>query len=112
MPPIETDAQGRLRDKTIAFRVSPEEDACISRLAKLAGMTTQQYICARCEERNVVVNGNPRVYKALREEMKGIRDELALLSSVADVDADMWERLGVIARIMKGLKDGGETLDP
>ena len=110
MPPIETDAKGRLRDKTIAFRVSPEEDASITRLAKLAGMSKQQYICARCETRDVVVNGNPRVYKALREEMKGIRSELARLSSLTDVDADMWELLGLTARIMKGLKDGDEQL--
>ena len=104
MPPIELDAQGRLRSKTVAFRVSPEEDDCITRLAKLSGLTKQQYIYLRCQEKDVVVIGNPRVYKALRSEMEGIRAELSRLSSIAEVSADTWSLLSFIAQILDGLR--------
>ena len=39
------DNHNRLRNKTVAFRVSPEEDAQIETFVKLSGLTKQDYIC-------------------------------------------------------------------
>ena len=61
------DKHNRWRNKTVAFRVSPEEDTQIETAVKLTGLTKQDYIIRRLLERDVVVQGNPRVYKALRE---------------------------------------------
>ena len=60
------DHQGRWRSKTIAFRMSPEEDSQLNIFVRLSGLTKQDYIIHRLLHREVVVQGNPRVYKALR----------------------------------------------
>ena len=50
----------------MAFRVSPDEDREIETAVRLSGLTKQDYITRRLLCRDVVVQGNPRVYKALR----------------------------------------------
>ena len=58
------DNHNRWRSKTIAFRVSPEEDEQLEIAVRLSGLTKQDYITRRLLDRAVVVQGNPRVYKA------------------------------------------------
>ena len=41
------DKHNRWRNKTVAFRVSPEEDAQIETAVKLTGLTKQDYIIRR-----------------------------------------------------------------
>ena len=53
----------------MAFRVSPDEDREIETAVRLSGLTKQDYITRRLLCRDVVVQGNPRVYKALRNEL-------------------------------------------
>ena len=61
------DEHNRWRNKTVAFRVSPEEDKQLETYVKLSGLTKQDYITRRLLGREVIVQGNPRVFKALRE---------------------------------------------
>ena len=56
-------APKRKREVQLNFRVSPEEDAQIETAVKLTGLTKQDYIIRRLLCRDVVVLGNPRVYK-------------------------------------------------
>ena len=76
------DNHNRWRSKTIAFRVSPEENEQIEIAVRLSGLTKQDYITRRLLDRAVVVQGNPRVYKALRDQLRrieaggGVGDEL------------------------------------
>ena len=63
------DNHNRWRNKTVAFRVSSEEDLQLETMVKLTGLTKQDYIIRRLLERDVVVQGNPRVYKALRDQL-------------------------------------------
>lgn len=56
------DSKGRFRARTIGFRVSPEEDQLINSAVALSGLTKQDYIVKRLLCRDVVVQGNPRVY--------------------------------------------------
>lgn len=53
----------------MAFRVSAEEDLQLETLVKLTGLTKQDYIIRWLLERDVVVQGNPKVYKALRDQV-------------------------------------------
>ena len=64
------DGQGRWRSKTIGVRVSPGENAEINALAALSGMSKQEYCINRMLQRDIVVVGNPRVYKALKDQME------------------------------------------
>ena len=56
------DRHNRWRNKTVAFRVSPDEDREIETAVRLSGLTKQDYITRRLLCRDVVVQGNPRVY--------------------------------------------------
>ena len=64
------DYKGRWRNHTVAFRVSDEEAKLLNDLVALSGLTKQDYITRRLLCRDVVVQGNPRVYKALRPHRK------------------------------------------
>ena len=83
------DGQGRWRNKTVAFRVSPEEDVQIETAVRLSGLTKQDYIIRRLQNRDVVVQGNPRVYKALRNELAAVLAELQRISFGESVSDDL-----------------------
>ena len=61
------DQKGRWRSITIAFRVSPEENARINEAVKLAGITKQDFITSKLLNRDVIVAKSPRTFKALRD---------------------------------------------
>ena len=98
------DEKGRWRNLTIAFHVSPEENEDINRRVRLSGLTKQDYVCRRCQERDVIVMGNPRVYKALKEQMQEILDQLKRLDSGASVDNDLKEAISQVCIVLNGLK--------
>ena len=66
----------RWRNKTVAFRASPEENEQIDKAVRLSGLTKQDYITRRLLCQDVVVLGNPGVYKALRNELAAVLAEL------------------------------------
>ena len=99
------DGQGRWRSKTVAFRVSPEEDAQIETAVRLSGLTKQDYITCRLHCRDVVVHGNPRVYKALRDEMYAILKELRRIEEGGCISKDLLETINLISRTMTGMKE-------
>ena len=103
------DSKGRWRNVTVAFRVSPEEDQLLETFVKLSGMTKQDYITSRLLCKDVVVQGNPRVYKALRNQMAEVLMELERIREEGDVPPELLETIGMIAEIMKGMKE--ETHD-
>lgn len=99
------DERNRWRNKTVAFRVSPEEDALLESFVQLSGLTKQDYIARRLLAREVVVQGNPRVYKALREQLERVLEELRRIESGAGVDADLLAVIRMIAQILDGMRD-------
>lgn len=99
------DRKNRWRNKTVAFRVSPEEDAQLETAVRLSGLTKQDYITRRLLERDVIVQGNPRVYKALRNELAAILTELQRINTGSDVDSDTLDTINLIAVTMNGLKE-------
>ena len=99
------DERNRWRNKTVAFRVSPEEDALLESCVQLSGLTKQDYIARRLLAREVVVQGNPRVYKALREQLGRVLEELRRIEAGAGVDADLLSVIRMIAQILDGMRD-------
>ena len=98
------DYKGRWRNKTVAFRVSEEEAKLIDDLVALSGLTKQDYIIRRLQCRDVVVQGNPRVYKALRNQMADIFEELKRLERCSEANDELLYTIQLIAEIMNGLK--------
>ena len=99
------DNHNRWRNKTVAFRVSPEEDRQIETFVKLSGLTKQDYITRRLLCRDVVVQGNPKVYKALRDQLAAVLDELRRVGDGAGVDDELLDTIQMIAAIMGGMKE-------
>ncbi len=99
------DRHNRWRSKTIAFRMSPEEDQQLEVFVKISGLTKQDYITTRLLERDVVVDGNPRVYKALKEQFASALDELRRIEAGGSVDTDLLEIIRMMAAIMDGMKE-------
>ena len=102
------DRQGRWRSKTVAFRVSPEENNQLEMKVRLSGLTKQDYIVSRLTDREIQVVGNPRVYKALKHQMTDIYEELQRLTSAQEVTPDMLETLQMIAITLNGMEEGGK----
>lgn len=64
------DRCNRWRSKTVSFRVSLEENEQLNTFVKLSGMTKQDYIIRCLTSHTIIIQGNPRVYKALKTILK------------------------------------------
>ena len=102
------DEHNRWRNKTVAFRVSPEEDKQIETYVRLSGLTKQDYITRRLTHRDIVVQGNPRVFKALRNQLSDVLAELQRIESGSEVDDELLNVIEMIADILGGLKEESE----
>ena len=99
------DEHNRWRSKTVAFRVSPEEDAQIERYVQLSGLTKQDYITRRLLDRAVVVQGNPRVYKALRDQLAAVLEGLRLIEAGGGVGDELLSTIDLISVTLGGMKE-------
>lgn len=98
------DEHNRWRNKTIAFRVSPEENEQIERYVQLSGLTKQDYITRRLTNKEVVVQGNPRVYKSLRNQFAAVLDELRRIEAGDGVNDELLDLIEMMTDIMGGMK--------
>ena len=98
------DEHNRWRNKTVAFRVSPEEDKQIETYVQISGLTKQDYITRRLTHRDIVVQGNPRVFKALRNQLADVLTELQRIEAGGEVNDELFDLIEMIADILGGLK--------
>lgn len=98
------DNHNRWRNKTVAFRVSAEEDLQLETFVSITGLTKQDYITRRLLCKDVVVQGNPRVFKALRDQFAAVLDELQRIEAGAGVDDELMDTIQMMATIMDGMK--------
>ena len=98
------DRHNRFRNITVGFRVSPEEQAELNRAVALSGLSKQEYCYRRCMERDVVVQENPRVYKALKNQMADMLAELQRIEAGNNVSDDLLNIIELIAVTMDGMK--------
>ena len=99
------DNHNRWRSKTIAFRVSPEENEQIEIAVRLSGLTKQDYITRRLLDRAVVVQGNPRVYKALRDQLAAVLKELRRIEARGGVGDELLSTIDLISVTLGGMKE-------
>ncbi len=98
------DTQGRLRSKIVSFRVSPEESELLDAKVRLSGLTKQDYIIKRLTDKEIVVVGNPRVYKALKDELKEVLIKLQFTADKTVTD-EVLETIQLIAVTLGGMKE-------
>lgn len=99
------DNKGRWRNVIISFRMSPQERDDLNVRVKLSGLTKQDYIIKRLSERDIVVQPNTRVYKALRNQMAEILAELRRIESGGNIDGDLRDIIEITAQTYNGLAE-------
>lgn len=99
------DSKGRWRNHNVGFRVSDAEAKLLDDLVALSGLAKQDYILRRLLNREVVVQGNPKVFKALKHKMELIYEELKRLENLSEDNEELLITIQMIATIMKGMEN-------
>lgn len=99
------DNHNRWRNRTVAFRVSDEENAQIDIAVKLTGLTKQDYITRRLLCKDVAVQGNPRVFKALRDQLFAVLQQLQRIEAGEGIEDELLDTINLIANILDGMKE-------
>ena len=95
------DEHGRWRSKTVGFRMSDAENKALDRMVALSGLTKQDYIIRKVLNRDVVVNGNPRVFKALKSSLADVYSELQRIGSGQDLSEELLETIRMILTVLE-----------
>lgn len=101
----------RRRSATVAFRVSPEQAEHIDHLVAVSGMTKQDYIVAKLTDETVVVRPSTRVYKALRDAMHDVYQELARISAGCPADVRSAALVEILAPEFIGFRGDAPQAD-
>ena len=97
------DRHNRFRSITVGFRVSPEENEQINKVVAISGLSKQEYCYRRCMQQDIIVNsGNPRVFKALRNNLTEVLDELKNKKEVTDEMLEIIKLITVTIQELKG----------
>lgn len=96
------DGKGRFRSKTVSFRISPEESQQLDIKVKLSGLTKQDYLISRVLQKDIIVQPNPRVYKALKNQLEEVLSELRKIDN-GDND-ELLETIQLITITLQGTK--------
>ena len=97
------------RKRTIskAFRVSREENERIELLAKAAGVTQQEYIMTKIEDREFTVAPDLRTYKMLKDAMHLVYQELCRLRDRSTMDERLIAKIELLADLFVGIAGDG-----
>ena len=68
----------------------------------MSGLSKQEYCYRRCLGRDIVVQGNPRVYKALKDQLAEVLVELKRIEAGASIDDELLENINLITRTLDG----------
>ena len=105
------DRHGRWRSRTVSFHASEEEIRAINEAVALSGLTKQEYIITKLQNRDVVVVGNPRVFKKLKTKMEEIYHELLRLQSAGEASDQFLETIVLVSAIYDGMTHKTEERD-
>ena len=80
----------------------------MERYVQLSGLTKQDYITRRLTHKDVVVQGNPRVFKALRNQLAEVLSELQRIETGDIANDELLDLIEMIADILGGMKEESE----
>ena len=82
------DVQGRFRKIVVAFRVSEGENEVINRMVALSGLTKQDYLIRCTSNADIIVQGNPYVYRSLKYELNQFIDLFKQVDNLEEIELD------------------------
>ena len=90
-----------INDYGTITRDGKQIDVCV----RLSGLTKQDYIVRRLMCRDIVVQGNPRVYKALKNQMAELYEELKRIEQFSEENEELLYTLQLVAETLNGMKE-------
>ena len=104
MYPQNFDKQGVYRKNLVGFNVSDSERDLLNKRVKLSGLPKREYCYRRCMKEDIVVEANPKVYKALRDELRSVHEELTRITAGTKINKSTLSLIKFIAVILDGVK--------
>ena len=100
------DDHNRLRSRTIAFRMSPEEEAELNDRVKLLGYRTKQdYLIYAVRHNEVNAVGNAQMLVQFRKDLREILTELKRLNSVSEMDEELMTPVRTMLEILRAFQE-------
>lgn len=96
------DSKGHWRCKTVAFRVSPEENYMLDMRVHTSGMLKQDYITKKVLDETIIVKPNSRVQKYIADYLKDLTEELRLHEKV-ETDSYVLENIRYLLELIAQL---------
>lgn len=91
------DNKGRWRHYNTAFRMSKEEHDELNKRVELSGLTKQDYMIKRTLEKEIIVVGNMRTFRALRNQIVELRSTLEkCMKGNENIDNEIIDRIKYI----------------
>lgn len=103
------DYRGRFRSKIVSFRMSPEESVLLDRKVKMSGMKKQDYLIQCVNNLQIVIYGNPYVYRSLKRELEIYIQLFNEIQHLDELDVDDLEILEYMLEIIRNLKNKKEA---
>lgn len=97
------DTHGRWRNIDVSFRLSEEESRALNESVELSGLTKREYIARKLLDRDVVVVGNPRVFKKLSTKMDDIYEQLVRITTGGEISEELEKTIELVAKIYWGM---------
>lgn len=96
------DEHNRFRSKTIAFRVSPEEDEQLNIAVSLSGLTKQNYIISKVSDRKIYVQGSCKIHRAVYDRLTEVLSELRRIDE-GSVNDELTSNITLISHLVNDL---------
>ena len=78
------DYKGRLRNKIVSFRMSPEEANLLDGFVLISGINKQDYLINRALQRDVIINYSPRLEVGIKKELIALCNELKRVNELTE----------------------------
>ena len=99
------DRKNRWRNRTVAFRVSPEEWEAISNKCKLCGYQKKQdFIIDSLLDAKVTATGNPLMLVTFRKNLLRIEIELRRLKDGSGIDENLFTPIYSMLEILEAFE--------
>lgn len=100
------DEKNRWRNKTVGFRVSPEEWEEFSQKVRLCGYSKKQdYIMDCLMHHKIIAKGNPLMLTQFRSELKKILNKLQQIHNPQEMDEKLLVSITTMLEILEGFKE-------
>ena len=100
------DDHNRLRSRTIAFRMSPEEEAELNDRVKLLGYRTKQdYLIYAVLHNGVNAVGNAQMLVQFRNDLREILTELKRLDSASEMEEELMTPVRTMLEILRAFQE-------